>query len=489
MGLSMPLGAAARILVDAWQAGAHDGSMHGVKKLSGFPLLASLAIVSALTAVVGCGSFSDPGACDDAEVIIAEPNLSAIQKAIRFLWNTQVREDEFTPGRMDYAGNWRQCFSRPDTGERVRDISPFMPAFAHHALSLVNEQTQDVLGLTQRDIDDARAMRQRAIAFMMRFAGDADGPEAGTFGFWPPFMFQWFPGVRVQEAIFTAAIDGPEFAGTRTPANFPAFPRLFAVHPDADVTATTYAALLDHAVLDGGAVVTEDHSRLFADWLDDGVRPQRHEQPWIPRPSGAFLTWLQYGASGATRPPNDVDLPVNANVLYALGRFNRLDAPGAAEAIAWINDAVTVHNVHLTAPDVLSLYYPDNLSLHYFVTRAWREGGVTDLSPAVEALVDDLLNTAQVDGAGRVFWDRGAPVLNTAFAALALINADAGDDLIAPAIEFLIAHQNADTGGWPAELFFIGELEEGVRAEWSSAAFTTAMVLEALVRAGIGHEA
>jgi hypothetical protein len=440
-----------------------------------------------LSAVSGCGLVPESAPCDDAAPPIAEGGLSPIQRGLRFLEATQYVEDNFTSGRMAYAGDWPQCFALSQVDLVVRDVSPFMPAFVHHALSLVHEETQAALGLTAQDVDSARAIRGRTVELILRFAGDPNGPEAGTFGFWPAASADWMPGVFIARAYLTSVIDGVMYDGTRAPPNFAIYPRVFAIYPDADDTAAAYTVLTDDARLDGGAAVTTDVAGIFSAWRDLGDRPQLNDAPWIPRPSGAYLTWLANGEDPADPAPNDLDLPVNVNVLYALGRFERLDAPGVVESIAWINDAVTLHGVHLTAADALSLYYPDNLSFHYFVTRAWREGGVTELSPAVDALVDELLDTARVDGAGRVFWDRGAPVLNTAFATLALINAGAGEELVAPANEFLMAQQDTETGAWPAELFFIGELDPRIRAEWSSAAFTTAMVLEALCRARIAN--
>ncbi len=178
--------------------------------------------------------------------------------------------------------------------------------------------------------------------------------------------------------------------------------------------------------------------------------------------------------------PNDIDLVVNANVLYALGRYSRLGTPGVADAVALINEAVAL-GLHRDHFEEISEYYPDNLVFQYAVSRAYHEGGVTGLAPAVEILADELEASVIVRLDGSAYWDRGAPQLNTAFALLTLQNAGRETPLLAGAAAFLVAEQRP-FGGYAPATFFIARTDHGQVFEFYSPSFTTAMALEALAR-------
>jgi hypothetical protein len=183
--------------------------------------------------------------------------------------------------------------------------------------------------------------------------------------------------------------------------------------------------------------------------------------------------------------PNDVDLVVNANVLYALARYNRLGVPGVAEAVSSINDVVALglHREHL---EDISDYYPDNLAFQYIVSRAFKEGPVPALRPAMRILADDLETSVVFRADGSAYWDQGNPQLNTAFAVLTLLNAGRETPIIDRAIGYLVSQQNA-LGGFSEGTFFVGRTDGGPVFEFASASFTTAMVLEALARHEMAH--
>jgi hypothetical protein len=340
------------------------------------------------------------------------------------------------------------------------------------------------LGVAADQIAEAHEMRMKAIQFMGRFQMPVDMPGAGTFGFWPRRHPGWLPGDILLGGLFSLWFVGPRFMGDLAPLNISFYPSSLDIVPDADVTSTVYAALRDHANLDGGAEVTVPFERFFSDWRDTGKVPRRNNPSWLEPASGAFLTWLAYDSPSARPAPNDVDIVVNADVLFALGRFGRLDTPGVRESIAIINSAIR-SGAFRTGPADISLYYPDNLALHYTVTRAWREAGVADLAPAADLLLEDLLATVTTNAQGHHFWDRGDPHLNTAFGMLALMNADVDgkyQDIVDSAADFLVVQQNPKDGSWDAGDFFVGRSDNGAQAIWSSKALTTAMALEALCR-------
>lgn len=448
--------------------------------------VAGAILLGLLPVIAGCGTIGlFQSECDGPQVLPLEEPRAPIPKALRYLRETQLWKDRLVPRSTDYAGNWPQCFALRGHDRLVRDASPFMATFIHHALSLISEDSQSTLGLSSTDVQDARATRKAAIELMLRFQASPDRPDSGTFGFWPPARAAWLPGDILLERLARIEGQGPILLGYRAPINVTFFPAEFAIFSDADDTATIYAALADHARLDGGPAVRTPLEQFFGDWRDRGVTPLRNHTAWLPEASGAFLTWLAYG-DGGREMPNDVDLVVNANVLYALGRYDRLDTPGVPEAVDLINRAVGPGTPAIAA-DELSLYYPDNLALHYCVSRAYREGGVAGLKPAVDGLVDGLLSTVLVNEVGLFYWDRGGADLNTAFAVLTLLNAGEENEIIRGAIDYLISRQNADLGSWQPAAFFRGRFESGAEAVWTSSALTTAMALEALCRWQLVH--
>lgn len=409
------------------------------------------------------------------------PN-SSIQRALTYLQQTQAKQDRNIPTRFDYAGNWPQIFHFRNVPEyRVPDVSPFVVAFAHHALAHVNSNTQARLGLTDEEIHTAREMRKRAVSCLKRFAARDDAPDAGTFGFWP-YDMDPRPRDSVAEHLLLDIMKGPILGGARAPINLPYFPSKMAVPSDADVTGTTYAALLDDQILDGGEGASGAFASLFSDWRDTGAVPLRFRPAVFPNKSGAFLTWLAYAGPGAPVYGNDIDLVVNANVLYALARFGLTDTPGYLEAVSLIVSSIT-QDLHRTHWDDISLYYPDSYVFHYCVSRAYAEGPVPQLGPAVAQLADELRAEAVRCADGTVFWDKGHPQLNTAFAVLTLLNAGDDTPLIDKAVAYLEQTQNPLTGAWEEAPFFIARADSGVVVEWESAPLTTAIALEAICKA------
>jgi hypothetical protein len=414
---------------------------------------------------------------------------SPIGRAIDFLRQQQV----VRPFNMvvngvhvvDFPGDWPQYFAlRGVDGFRVRDVSPFTVGFIHHALAYVTDSNRQTLGLRPVDVVAARDMRRRAVTFMRGFESPSGAPDAATFGFWPYDTYPATPDPLLT-FLMTLWLQGPFLGGQRVPINLPIYPSTLAIPTDADVTATTYATLLDDAILDGGRGTRVAFERFFADWRDVGVVPRRSNPAWLAPASGTFLTWLTYRDPPVPVFPNDVDLVVNGNVLYALARYNRLAVPGVQQAITYINEVASL-GLHREHMDEISQYYPDNLAFQYVVSRAFHEGPVPALRPAMRILADDLEASVLFREDGSAYWDQGDPHLNTAFAVLTLLNAGRETPIIDRAIDYLVSEQNA-LGGFDEATFFVGRAGGGQVFEFASASFTTAMVLEALARHDMAH--
>jgi hypothetical protein len=449
------------------------GKMRGVMAAPPRSLVAATSLAAILALSLGQATLN------------AKPP-SAIQRAIAYLYATQLRAplDVSIDGRrvVDFPGDWPQSFALADDDTvRVRDVSPFTVVFIHHALARLSARQAD---LSAFDLELARTMRRRAIRFVKTFESPAGAPDAGTFAFWPYDRDPATPGPLLT-LLLTSWLRGPVLGGQRVPVNLPAYPSTMAIPSDADVTSTTYASLLDDAAVDGGTGSDVRFERFFADWRDLGIVPRRVNPPWLVPASGTFLTWLTYRAQPLPLYPNDVDLVVNANVLYALGRYRRLNVPGIAEAIASIN-LVTALGLHRQRLAELTQYYPDNFVFQYAVSRAFHEGRILPLEPAVRILADDLERSAIVRDDATVYWDHGDPQLNTAFAVLTLLNAGRRTPLVARAVDYLLAEQGP-LGGFDAATFFLARTGSGVTFHFASAPFTTAMAIEALARYQDAH--
>jgi len=281
--------------------------------------------------------------------------------------------------------------------------------------------------------------------------------------------------------VMACIMGGPLLSGTRTPLNVPFFPLALAFPTDVDDTAMAYVVLLEDSLIDGGAGVAQPLEQFTTDWRDLGQCPLRITPEWLPPASGVFLTWFNYHDPPDPTIPNDVDVAVAANALYALARYGRLDTPGVTETIALINRVVE-QGIHRARYKEVSPYSLDGYLFEFCVTRAYREGPVPALQPAVEILADEIEQQAIRRPDGTNYWNKGEAHLDTAFAVLGLMNAGRASSLIKAGIDFLVAKQDPVLGCWEEGTVFAGNTDTGVEVRWVSRALTTAMAFEALCR-------
>lgn len=441
---------------------------HSVKQRIASAVWMTVVLVAISSALTGC----------------PPPNATPVQKGLHYLENEQVARpnDAVIPftNEIDFPGDWPQFATLVQApAVRFRDPSPFIPSLIHHSLSVINDDTGDALGLTADDLAKAARMRTASMDFMLRFASRDDALDAGTFGFWPylrdtPPELLWLQQWLVSFAGFIPLY------GERGPINFPILSPREAIPTDSDVTANVYVCMLDDALLDGGPGASGTIGHYFSAWRDLGVIFRRNNPDWMPAATGAFLTWFSYRNPPDPTLPNDVDIVVNANVLFALGRYGELDTPGVVHAITLINVAIA-RGVQRERINDAALYYVDNFALDYCISRAYAEGGVHALAPSVEILAADIEAMAIVDE-DTAHWNRGTPSLSTAFAMLTLMNAGRTGPLLDKAAAYLIAQQDPVTGAWPEEEFFRGTTDSGIELRWGASSYTTALALEALCR-------
>ena len=178
-------------------------------------------------------------------------------------------------------------------------------------------------------------------------------------------------------------------------------------------------------------------------------------------PQGVFWTWFDMSAQA-----NEVDCAVNANVVFDMG----VERQQVSEAVAYLNGLFPTR-----AFDSCSPYYLRAEALFYFISRAYREGGVMALQPAVTNASELLPARQQPDGG---FGD--AP--HTAFAALTWLNAGKRGPELERAVGWLLDHQRPD-GGWDAAATYWRSAGSWAAVYFASEAMTTALALETFIKA------
>ena len=300
------------------------------------------------------------------------------------------------------------------------------------------------------------------------------------------------------------------------------FDSVFNIPNDADDTAIVVAVQKLHSVLQPGDRVMPDLAALkmltrFRD-LGRTKRDKRFEASETPD-TGAFLTWLKDENLDTFSAPeqgiiplgvNNVDCVVNANALFSLAVNDAGDWAGFDDARKML---MTVTNTRAWTKACV-LYYPQLMMLPYALTRAYREGRLHH-DPAMREtmgiLLGDLLGMQKADGSFPGGKDRTRH-LSTALATNALMNigasvardnnlSDAYQSALAKAIKYLVSARrphrlmfsgngNSPAGGygfkWAPGLFFAGSF--GDLAHWRSEPYSTAIVLEALVKFALGYD-
>lgn len=253
----------------------------------------------------------------------------------------------------------------------------------------------------------------------------------------------------------------------------------------------------------------------MARFRDLGRFKEDGRDAWKGENSGAFLTWLKderialFDEPGQGIIPlgkNNVDCVVNANALLALAHHGALNGAGGLAAVEVVGRAV-----ERRAWPACGLYYPQMMMFPYAASRAFRDGGVETLRPAMRMLLPQLLALQAEVARGKPEW-KGAfpggkdvtPDFATALGLVALLNI--GSDLavesglqeeyseaIENSVRFLLprgkvwgADAVREALHWEPGLAFAASLS--AIGHWRSAALTTAAVFEALAKFGMAYD-
>ena len=337
----------------------------------------------------------------------------------------------------------------------------------------------------------------------------------------PPRTRQWLSD------IFDTGINP---AGGDAITNIPA---------DADDTALATANFSFDARRHGSSPITPEVLATvgaLAPWRDLGRKTEDGRDQWKGTNSGGFLTWLRdenLGREGRFADPeqgviplgvNNVDCVVNANALFALG----LAGQGQSETARQVSDLLARAAAFGSWPEC-GLYYPQRQIFPYTLTRAYREGHVrnpamaTAMTRLLLALLSEQSQLAAKDPDRAGAFSGGADPtfdLATALGLSSLLNI--GSDFaqkvgvlaqyqngVEQALSYLLKSQQAwgiqfsttfnrdsdhaffpspwdEARRWRAGVFF--SASRWSLAQWRSEAYTTAMVLEALVKYGLEYD-
>lgn len=221
----------------------------------------------------------------------------------------------------------------------------------------------------------------------------------------------------------------------------------------------------------------DDTAVAFASLRENGIHVEDSGLEYslnFRAPEGLFYTWINEEKWLNTSDPlywyykqNDIDIVVNANMLYALS----LAGKQAPEVSDYLNSYIK--NNSFTDSTV---YYNDPYIQLYMFTRAYADGHAKDLKPSMPVIRNYLLSTQKPDGS----WGNE---INTSLAAVSLLNTGYEGKALDKAIQYIVVTQRND-GGW-AE---IGVSTGGIWPVYiGSEDFTTAFSLEALSKYNDTH--
>ncbi|MDO7841838.1 hypothetical protein [Sphingomonas immobilis] len=166
--------------------------------------------------------------------------------------------------------------------------------------------------------------------------------------------------------------------------------------------------------------------------------------------------------------PDDVDMGINANILYYLG-----ERPETLPIVTALLRVIVEGR-----EDDCDKWYRNRFSIYYLIARAYSKGA-HGLAPARDLIVERILATAQRDGSF------GTSILDTAFAVSTLLLLDAPTAQVHQAVAALL-DQQTQAGNWVRWLFYYGGPQRS--QGWGSEELTTGFCLEAvaLYRAKFG---
>jgi hypothetical protein len=158
---------------------------------------------------------------------------------------------------------------------------------------------------------------------------------------------------------------------------------------------------------------------------------------------------------------NDIDVVVNANILYYLGYNN--------DTKAIVNFLLQTLNEEQESES--DKWYRDPISFYYFFSR--NHAKVKQLEPGRRIIIKRIYDHYNEDGS------IGGSALSTAMGLSALMNFEDKDERIESVVNYILRSQHK-TGYWDRNIFSYGGPSKAIG--WGSEELTTAQCIEALYK-------
>ena len=237
--------------------------------------------------------------------------------------------------------------------------------------------------------------------------------------------------------------------------------------PDVDDTSIISLLLKRHGVSfpdNTGVILGNRNSRgLFYTWILPRLRWTTEMSYWRVALRQLLKCRRLYWFYSVTEcKPSDVDLVVNANVLFYLG-----ERPETAPVIRRL-----IQIIEEQAEEKCDKYYANRFNFYYFLSRN-HAAGLRVFDEVGSTIVERIKFYARPDGM------IGHHILHTAQAACALMDWKDRSPILDNAIQAILRAQDAD-GSWKRCPFYYSGPSQ--KLAWGSEELTTGFCLEALAR-------
>jgi len=240
--------------------------------------------------------------------------------------------------------------------------------------------------------------------------------------------------------------------------------------PDVDDTSCISSLLRQHGVPfpenTGVILGNRDSHGLFYTWILPRLRWTTQMPYWrVALRQLLKLRQLCWFYRVTECKPNDVDLVVNANVLFYLGA-----RPETAPVIRRL-----IQTIKEQAEETCDKYYANRFNFYYFLSRNYTAG-----IRAFEAVGDTIV--ARIKSHAHPYGMIGDHILHTAQAACALMDWQAWKDdstVLDSAIQAILGARDSN-GAWKRCPFYYSGPSK--KLAWGSEELTTGFCLEALAR-------
>lgn len=181
-------------------------------------------------------------------------------------------------------------------------------------------------------------------------------------------------------------------------ANSPILKRLkfLSISPDAD------CSCLQQIVLNEEQNIKKLVDELMYYRLDNKKYILPRFQKELPCTEGSFLTWFPPKEVDKYLQVETIDIVVDSNILWFLGKTGQLNVPGANKTIQFIHKILNTELI-ITKPLILSPYYPFSAGILYYLSRAIHWGNIIELMDCKKRVIELAYKVKPENNLDRLF--------------------------------------------------------------------------------------